>query len=140
MAKAKKITAAEAMDDLKKRKHQVEKTDAAAMVKKYQGFRTKLASAKKNGGAVPPKTPDLPISVSYNKKAIQSLLKQPGCEGIRIFPAIKDDAVTFVLVAINAAGENITESATSGMAKTLSTTTTTVDEGQMSPPYPATTL
>jgi hypothetical protein len=57
MAKAKKISAEEAMNDLKKRKHHVAHEDAAAMVKKYQSFRTKLASSKASGGALPPKTP-----------------------------------------------------------------------------------
>lgn len=138
MAKAKKISAEEAMQDLKSRKHHVEEATAASMIKKYQSFRTKMARAKNTEGPVPPKSPDLPIAITYNKKAIQRLLKQPGTEGIRIFPAINaDNMLTLVLVAIDAAGETIKSSAVASKSTTPTPGTTTVDEGQMSPPYPA---
>jgi hypothetical protein len=133
MAKAKKISAAEAMEDLKSRKHHVEASLATSMVKKFKTFRTKLQTAQKTEGAVPKNTPELPLAITYNKKAIQSLLKQPGCEGIRIYPAINgDNAMTFVLVGVDASGENL-----SGNAMAKDAGSTKVDEGQMSPPYPA---
>jgi hypothetical protein len=45
--------------------------------------------------------------------------------------------MTFVLVAVDGMGENITASTTMAKGTTSSSGTTTVDEGQMSPPYPA---
>jgi hypothetical protein len=135
MAKAKKITSGEAILDLKKRKHDIDPSDATAIVKKYQSFRTKLIKAKEAGDIIPDKTPELPISVSYNKKAIQLLLKHPESQGIRIYPAIKDGALTFVLVGIDANGENIGGS--NLLAKGGSGTGSgTVDEGQQCPPFP----
>ena len=139
MASSKKLTQQQAMEDLAKRKHHVAQSTAASMVKKYKTFRTKLASASKNGGALPATVPDLPTFVTYNKKAIQGLLKKPGCAGIRIYPAINNEnTLTFVLVAIDEAGENIfdaaAETAGNAMAKPGGGV---VDEGQTSPPYPA---
>jgi hypothetical protein len=137
MAKAKKISAEQAMEDLKARKHHVDSDVASSMVKKFKTFRTRLQTAQKTEGAVPKNTPELPVAVTYNKKAIQSLLKQPGCEGIRIYPAINgDNAMTFVLIGVDASGENLSGNV---MAKDA-TSTKTVDEGQMSPPYPAPAL
>lgn len=142
MATSKKITAEQAMEDLSKRKHQVTQTTAASMVKKYKAFRTKLASASKNGTAIPATTPELPTFVTYNKKAIQGLLKKTGCAGIRIYPAINDaNTLTFVLVAINEAGENILDdAAATGNALAKPAGGTVVDEGQTSPPYPGPAL
>lgn len=138
MAKATKISAEQAMEDLKSRKHHVEADAASSMVKKFKSFRTKLVSAQKAEGVVPKNTPELPLAVTYNKKAIQSIMKIPGVAGLRIYPAINaDNALTFVLVGVDESGENIAGSAT--MAKGV-TTTNTVDEGQMSPPYPAPAL
>ena len=138
MATTKKINAAQAMDDLRTRKHHIEETKASGMLKKFKSFRTKLAGAIKNGDPVPANCPDLPIAVTYNKKAIQSLLKLPGFDGLRIFPAINaDNAMTFVLVGIDENGNTIPGSAV--MSKGTSSGTI-VDEGQMSPPYPAPAL
>ena len=138
MATSKKISSEQAMEDLLSRKHHVNKDTAAAMVKKYKSFRTKLASAKKNGGDLPANTPDLPTFITYNKKAIQNLLKSSECAGLRIYPAINaDNGLTLVLVGVDQAGENILESTLLAKANAKTVTTTTVDEGQMSPPYPA---
>ena len=137
---SKKISSEQAMQDLMGRKHHVDQASAATMVKKYKSFRTKLASAKKNGGDLPSNVPDLPTFITYNKKAIQNLLKNSDCAGLRVYPAINaDNALTLVLVGVDEAGENILESTL--LAKTATsksgTSTKTVDEGQMSPPYPA---
>ncbi|CAN5596765.1 hypothetical protein BH10BAC3_BH10BAC3_32380 [soil metagenome] len=141
MASSKKITSEQAMQDLAARKHHVDQTTAAAMVKKFKGFRTKLASAKKNGGELPANAPDLPTFITYNKKAIQNLLKKPECAGLRIYPAINaDNFLTLVLVGVDEAGENILDNtllASSAKSSAKTVTTTVVDEGQMSPPYPA---
>jgi phosphoketolase len=144
MATSKKITPEQAMEDLSKRKHVVDESKASAMVKKYKTFRTRLASSKKNGGALPANIPDLPTFITYNKKAFQALMKKTECVGVRIYPAINDDnGLTFVIVGVDAAGENIlsgmVEATGQAMMKTTTTTTKpgTVDEGQTSPPYPA---
>jgi hypothetical protein len=86
MAKAKKISAEQAMEDLKSRKHHVEESAASSMVKKFKSFRSKLVSAQNGEGAIPKNTPEFPVAVTYNKKAIQSLIKQPdlqACEFTR---------------------------------------------------------
>ena len=138
MASSKKISSEQAMQDLAARKHHVDQTTAAAMVKKYKSFRTKLASAKKNGGDLPANVPDLPTFITYNKKAIQNLLKKSDCAGLRIYPAINaDNALTLVLVGVDEAGENILASTLLAKTAAKGATGTTVDEGQMSPPYPA---
>ncbi|MES2645439.1 MAG: hypothetical protein V4717_01090 [Bacteroidota bacterium] len=138
---AKKINAEQAMQDLMSRKHHVEQETASGMVKKFKTFRTKLATAKKNGSELPKNIPDLPTFITYNKKAIQKLLKNPECAGLRIYPAINaDNFMTLVLVGVDEGGENILEStllASKAKSSSKSVTTLTVDEGQMSPPYPA---
>ena len=144
MATSKKITTEQAMEDLAKRKHIVEESKASTMVKKYKTFRTRLATAKKNGSA-PANTPDLPVSITYNKKAIQNLLKKTGCTGLRIYPAINEgNSLTFVLVGVDEYGENIINGGTAGsdaamVMKSAAGSGGTVDEGQTSPPYPAAT-
>jgi hypothetical protein len=138
---AKKISSEQAMQDLNARKHHVEQETASGMVKKFKSFRTKLATAKKNGGDLPKNVPDLPIFITYNKKAIQKLLKDPECAGLRIYPAINaENFMTLVLVGVDEAGDNILAStilASKAKSNSKTVTTLTVDEGQMSPPYPA---
>lgn len=142
MATSKKITPDQAMQDLAARRHHVEENKAAAMVKKYKTFRTKLATAKKNEGPLPANVPDLPLFISYNKKTIQNLLKKPGCAGLRIYPAINEyNALTFVLVGVDEAGENmingVNPTDSQVVMKVASDSGGAVDEGQSSPPYPS---
>ena len=141
MATSKKITPEQAMEDLSKRKHHVDESKAATMVKKYKTFRTKLASAKKNGKELTGNIPDMPLFITYNKKAIQTLLKKTDCVGLRIYPAVNDDnALTFVLVGVDAAGNNMLDGNVEAPGQGVMMKPaggTTVDEGQTSPPYPA---
>ena len=140
MATSKKITPEQAMQDLAARKHHIDADTAATMVKKFKSFRTKMTSAKKNSGALPANVPDLPAFVTYNKKVIQKLLKDPACTGLRIYPAINaSNSLTFVLVGVDESGENILDTAVSATANAMVKPAggTTVDEGQTSPPYPA---
>jgi hypothetical protein len=138
---AKKNSAEQAMQALLARKHHVEQETASGMVKKFKIFLTKLATAKKNGGDLPKNVPDLPTFITYNKKAIQKLLKNPECAGLRIYPAINaDNFMTLVLVGVDESGDNMLEStllASKAKSSAKTITTLTVDEGQMSPPYPA---
>jgi hypothetical protein len=126
----KKITPEESMKDLKARKHSVSQSTAALMLKKFKSFRLKLARAKKNGW-LDNTTPELPLSVTFNKKAIIALTKLPGFTGLRITPAINaDNMLTFILSGIDANGEAITPD--NEMGKPGGTVT---DEGQINPPF-----
>lgn len=45
----------------------------------------------------------------FGKDAIQSMINQDGCVGMRIYNALKDDGTpTFVLVGVNGAGQDMT--------------------------------
>jgi hypothetical protein len=126
----KKITPEESMKDLKARKHTTPVNTAAKMLKKYKAFRNKLVKARMNGW-VDENTPDLPLAVTFNKKAIIALTKLPGFTGLRITPAINaDNMLTFILSGIDANGEAITPD--NEMGKPGGTVT---DEGQINPPF-----
>lgn len=141
MATPKKITQAQAMQDLKILNHQITTDFATLMVKKYKRFRSKILKAKKTDGLLPSNTPDLPHFLTYNKTAIHNLLKTPGCTAIRMYPAINDNGqLTLVIVGVDATGENILKAKNASSAKTskavATTSVTVLDEGQASPPYP----
>ena len=137
MAKASKTAAKNAMAELKQQKHTIPKEDAEKMVKKYKQVRKKLNGLNEEQDQ---KLPAFPISVTYNKDAIDGLINLPGCVGVRIYPAVtKDNALTFVLVGVDAEGENIYGPGTAKNAKQIASSGTVTDEGQMSPPYPAPT-
>ena len=125
------------MAELKDQKHTIPKDDAEKMVKKYKQVRKKLMALNEEEGL---KLPAFPISVTYNKAAMDGLVNLPGCVGIRVYPAVtKENELTFVLVGVDADGENIYGTAGAKTAKQLTTSGTVTDEGQMSPPYPAPT-
>lgn len=49
-------------------------------------------------------------SVSFPRAPVDELLKQPGCAGIRIYPARKADSkLTYVLVGTDDQGNDMTE-------------------------------
>jgi hypothetical protein len=126
----KKITPEESIKDLKARKHSVSQSTAAAMLKRYKAVRTILSDAKKCwllGDTIP----DLPITATFNKKAIIALTKLPGFTGLRISPGINaDNMLTFILSGIDANGEVISPG--NEMGKPGGTVT---DEGQINPPF-----
>ncbi len=43
----------------------------------------------------------------FGKTALSGLLAQDGCVGLRIYNAIKDGKLTFVLVGVNSEGEDL---------------------------------
>lgn len=48
------------------------------------------------------------IAVAFNKDAINQLMSQTGCEGLRMFFALGDDGkLTLVLVAVDANGDDM---------------------------------
>jgi hypothetical protein len=117
------------MKDLKARKHSTPVNTAAKMIKKFKAWRNKIAKRKREG--FPSSEPDLPLSVSFNKKAIIALTKLPGFTGLRITPAINaDNMLTFILAGIDANGDVITLD--NEMGKPGGTVT---DEGQINPPF-----
>ncbi|CAN5753392.1 hypothetical protein BH10BAC3_BH10BAC3_12000 [soil metagenome] len=139
MAKAKIITPEIAMQELVAGTHAITKDSATSMIKKYTALRKYISSSK--AGFIL-KLPTLPVSVSYNKQCIEQLISQQACCGIRVYPAInKNFELTLVIVAIDAQGENIYDytggDQNSLQSGALTTSNKLVDEGQMSPPYPA---
>jgi hypothetical protein len=125
----KKITPEESMKDLKGRKHSVSQSTAAKMIKKFKAFRKYVIAEKESLGW--DAAPDLPLYVTFNKKAITALMKEPGCVGLRITPAINSaNMLTFILDPIDANREVI--SGGNDLGKPSGTTT---DEGQWNPPY-----
>jgi hypothetical protein len=113
---AKKIPAAKAMQLLQEGDHRISRTKAVKMAKKYQKFRKDLAKAVASGSPAPANSPELSICYSYNSKSIKRLLKEPNAVGIRIYPGVNEDkTLTMILVAFDAAGNNINY--TSGLSK-----------------------
>lgn len=109
---AKKIPVAQVLQQLKEKNHQISRTKAVKMAKKYQKFRKEFEKAVADGGSVPAKSPALSISYSFNAKSIKRLLKEPGAVGIRMYPGINEDNnVNLILVAFDEAGNNINYSA-----------------------------
>jgi hypothetical protein len=103
----KKLSVAEAMQELQSAKHTNSSETAGAMLKQYKRFRNQLMGAKKEGH-LPQNIPSFPICLSFNKLAIFKLMKAPGCSGIRIYPAINNKhQLTLVIVAVDENGENI---------------------------------
>jgi hypothetical protein len=127
----KKPTVQESMKDLKARKHSTPLSTAAKMIKKYKAFRKNVIAEKGSSECLPDNTPDLPLYITFNKKAITALMKEPGCVGLRITPAINsDNKLTFILDPIDANREVI-----SGGNEIGKPGGTTTDEGQWNPPY-----
>jgi hypothetical protein len=105
---AKKNSLTQALQQLKEKNHQISRTKAVKMAKKYQKFRKDLMKAVESGEPVPPNSPALSISYSFNAKSIKRLLKEPAAVGLRIYPGVDaNNNVNMILVAFDAAGNNI---------------------------------
>jgi len=105
---AKKASLSQALQQLKEKNHQISRTKAVKMVKKYQKFRKEYIKAVENGEPVSSTSPALSISYSFNAKSIKRLLKEPAAVGLRIYPGVDaDNNVTMILVAFDEAGNNI---------------------------------
>jgi hypothetical protein len=122
-----------AMQELKGRNHYITKHAAEEMNKSYKTFRKELKEQEFKLSFLPPA---LPLAITYGKEALTKLLEQEGCEGVRIYPGInKENELTLVFVGINAHGHNMDTSESTEEAEPLPPVI--IDEGQMSPPYPA---
>src|SRR5690606_9203809 len=63
---------------------------------------TKLTAQWRN------KHPDSPKAMGFSRAAFERILKQPDCEGIRIYYALKDDGQwTLVMVGTDANGSDM---------------------------------
>ncbi|CAN5399741.1 hypothetical protein BH10BAC3_BH10BAC3_11480 [soil metagenome] len=83
------------------------------------------------------------MAITYNKQALIDLLGQDGCVSFRVYPGInKEEQIALIFVGVDAEGNNIlpvTASEPEGDSLTADGGKI-VDEGQMSPPYPAPSL
>ncbi|MES2646857.1 MAG: hypothetical protein V4717_08290 [Bacteroidota bacterium] len=128
------------MQDLKARKNFITKPAAQEMNRKYKTFRKDLKKEESKLSFIPP---HFPLAITYGKEALTKLMEQAGCEGVRIYPGInKENELTLVFVGINAGGHNMdtTESFNTEIDESEEAAPpppVIVDEGQMSPPYPA---
>ncbi|HSC53868.1 MAG TPA: hypothetical protein VLC98_09620 [Phnomibacter sp.] len=148
---AKKISAKTSIEQLQKKSHKVNHAQAIKMAKRYQKFVKELNAAAESGGTVPASLPVFSNSISFNKKGIQKLLKEPTAVGFRIYPAINDNKeLTTVLVAFDAEGNNITYASALATPKKASKAKGTLkagdeeepdegvlDDGQLEPPVNA---
>ena len=121
-------------------KHFISRRSAGRMTKEYRDFRDQLSREKQ---ALSFLLPELPLAISYKKEAIRRLMAQKGCRGLRVYPGInKRNELTLIFVGVDADGLNMMKQPPlNKLAKaTGGTGTLIVDEGQMSPPYPAKAL
>ncbi|TAD81628.1 MAG: hypothetical protein EAY75_17465 [Bacteroidetes bacterium] len=133
------------LKDLQKRKHSISATSAKEMVANFSRLKAELGKPKKTAVYFDEKDPVFPKSIAINKKALADLLAQPNCVGLRFYPALNaENKFTLVVLAIDAAGENIFQVAEKPavMAKSRKSAALAaqdveqvVDEGQMCPPY-----
>ena len=141
MHTTKKHTLRTAMQELQSAKHAVSFETASGMVKQFKRFRNRMTRARQTG-LLTGDVPHLPVCLSFNKAAIYQLMKTPGCVGIRFYPAINSNQqLTLVIVGVDETGENILPAKTSGNkllanAVVAQGSTSLLDEGQASPPYP----
>ena len=127
----------DAMQELLAIDHFIPKETAIEMNKKYQKLRTELEKEKPK---LPFALPDFPLAITYNKQALLDLLGQDGCVSFRVYPGVnKEEQVALIFVGVDADGNNILPVAISEPDEDPSTADggKIVDEGQMSPPYPA---
>lgn len=83
-----------------------------------------------------------PYSESFNKQAVQRLLDQNGCVGLRIFSGLQDDGqVVFILMGFDVNGKNILKKVdiNAKLIKTAHNSDGTVDgvtleKGERNPP------
>lgn len=77
------------------RDHRISRDEAASLIEAFQT----VAS------------PGSLMAMAFNRSAFEQLLAQPDAAGIRIYQARHDDgAPTFVMVAVDAAGEDLASS------------------------------
>ena len=77
---------------LPKKDHKIAPHEAARLIKAH---RHKAAATSTSAAPV----------LCFHRQAFERILKQPGCSGIRLYPALHDDgSQTLVLVGINAEG------------------------------------
>lgn len=148
----KKIPVAQAIASLAASKHAIAKADADKWAKRYQKFIKALANAVAEGAPAPAITPEMGQVFSFNKKGVQKILKESGAVGLRIYPGINDDKkLTMILVAFDAAGNNITYTEMPVAAKSKTgkplknqppekSDDGLLDDAQVCPPYPAPSL
>ena len=105
---AKRMTAAQSMQDLQGNNHQIPLEKAKKMANKYQRFRNKLEKASKAGGEAPADTPSMANCFAFKKKDVLKILKPTEAVGLRIYPGIGEAGdLTVILVAFDAEGNNI---------------------------------
>lgn len=82
--------------------HYISLTDAATMTAAYRsGRETMLDEAFRNAEV-------LPLSETFNRLAIDALLAQPGCEGLRVYYGTDEESkVHAILVAVTEDNEDI---------------------------------
>ena len=140
------VLPADAMQDLMAINHFIPKDAAIEMNKKYEDFRIKLDKEKPKLPFVPP---TLPLAITYNKQALIDLFAQDGCVAFRVYPGVnKAEQLALIFVGVDAEGNNILGATTSALSATTiepdedgaGSGGILVDEGQMSPPYPAPAL
>ena len=127
----------DAMQELQAINHFIPKDTAVEMNKKYQKLRTDLEKEKPK---LPFVLPEFPLAITYNKQALIDLLGQDGCVSFRVYPGTnKEEQFALIFVAVDADGNNILPVTAGEPDENPSTEDggKIVDEGQMSPPYPA---
>ena len=121
-------TKKESANDLKKRKHHINKDAAVKMIQDLKGRKGK-------------KMPELPIAVAFNREGIQQLLDLPGCIGLRAYFALNaENKVTLVLAGMDEEGEDILTGGPSPAVQMMARTegeTGLLDEAQLCPPFNA---
>lgn len=86
--------------------HAISRPDAARAIRRRQD----AERAAPPDGATAARPAPQPTAYGFHAEAFHRILRQPGCVGIRAYPALKDDGrPTLVLVGFDAEGRELAD-------------------------------
>ncbi len=107
--------------------HRISLAQAKKMIQLFRNSRDKILKAEYASPEI------IPNSEMFSKEAIEQVLNQKGCTGLRIYFGMSDDLkLHSILLGVNEKGENILRS-TNGEA--LDEEGIILDEAQRCPPF-----